>query len=938
MSDPLTLDAETPDISGMHRAIRLSAAPLLAVTLASSTRGQVDGGAADIEPVQLPNRVMQTFGFEEGAILPERYPFPTPFFRVTDETASPISPRGGFPLFGDIRLTNEDSTEGDWSVRFDLNGGSMAIRVPSAVVPILPGGDYTVAASVRTEGLRHARARLVAWFHDRDGAIIEDSITFGPPLNTDGEWRRTYARLIGEHPGAVDLALELQVVQPDHLPTDPDRLGAPEFDDVSGRIWFDEVTIIQLPRVDLRPTAPGGVFVGDTPTVLKLHIRDVRKDIEGARIVVFDEHSELIFDEIFPAPNIGVDVELPLPDLGFGWRRAVVELIAGGDVISRTPADFVVAPETPALGRRHDPRWGVLLPDRTIAELRHGAPLVRDLKVGAVITPVWSEAIGRGQTPERLDELTELLDAFQPERTETGALLGAMSPETAADLAAESNDVLALFADDTGRWSEELEQLLFRFGQFVRRWTLGRPTHHAAAPEPDHLDALARAVAIIGETAPGPVVSAAWPSDVALPVAPIGAQFIITLSTHGGPDHAAALRDAWSTNEDERTVLLQTLPEDPYGVVGAAVDLARRSLELWRDDRSRLMIDAPWRLVDPRRDRVEPTPLYAVWRQLAAKLGRRSFLAEIEFGPGIEAWLANGDHGPVLIAWANGERGDVMLDADLGADPITVHDIWGGRTPAVQSDRRCLVPLSESPVFLEGVDRGLAAFRALARLEPAFLPAEHRVHRAEIVLENPWDLAVSGSIAIPPPGDDWSIVPRQADFVIDAEGAVRIPLEIIFPRTVTAGRHDLQAVIDVQGDQTYAFSHPLPLEIGLPELDVSVTWSLAGRGGRDARVIVTAVLANRGDDTLHLDAHLAGAGIARQRKAVPALPPGDSTVRTFLLPATLLELQGKTLRLTVSEREGARAISRPVDIPALPDPSGAAEQVAGAADDSDDRP
>ncbi len=98
-------------------------------------------------------RVIRRFDFEEAQV--QRVLFPRHFKRNIAEDR-------GFPPFGRMELTNEVAASGRWSFHFELDGGSLSAEVPTGVVPILPLADYVVTARVRTLGLEHARARLIA--------------------------------------------------------------------------------------------------------------------------------------------------------------------------------------------------------------------------------------------------------------------------------------------------------------------------------------------------------------------------------------------------------------------------------------------------------------------------------------------------------------------------------------------------------------------------------------------------------------------------------------------------------------------------------------------------------------------------------------------------------------------------------------------------------
>jgi hypothetical protein len=162
-----------------RRQIRTRRGPLLIGAWAVLTAGGVAPGQpaatqpAAGDPATAPSssllslrRVLAVFDFEEAERAP--YTMPPNFYRH-------IAPDQGFPRFGRMQLTSESAHAGRWSFQFQLNGGSLSARVPTAVIPVLPGADYAVTAWIRTEDLTHAGARLVAQLYDVDRQPIPES-------------------------------------------------------------------------------------------------------------------------------------------------------------------------------------------------------------------------------------------------------------------------------------------------------------------------------------------------------------------------------------------------------------------------------------------------------------------------------------------------------------------------------------------------------------------------------------------------------------------------------------------------------------------------------------------------------------------------------------------------------------------------------------------
>src|SRR5690606_24091307 len=167
--------------------------------------------------------------------------------------------RPGFPLFGRMFLTRTEPLAGNWSFAFALDGASMAARIPPKVIPVLPGADYTVSVFIRTDGLEHARARLVAMLYDQHGRPIEYSMASSELVNTLGDWQEVAIRIPASPSTAADLVIELQALQPAQYETAVP--GQPQLRDVRGHVYFDDLIVRHEPRVKIETNTPGDTYI-----------------------------------------------------------------------------------------------------------------------------------------------------------------------------------------------------------------------------------------------------------------------------------------------------------------------------------------------------------------------------------------------------------------------------------------------------------------------------------------------------------------------------------------------------------------------------------------------------------------------------------------------------------------------------------------------------
>jgi len=85
----------------------------------------------------------------------------------------------------------------------------------------------------------------------------------------------------------------------------------------------------------------------------------------------------------------------------------------------------------------------------------------------------------------------------------------------------------------------------------------------------------------------------------------------------------------------EHIAHVHTVSGADYAPRQQAIDLAHRALFTWRAGPKTMVIDAPWSANGALHDQVLPSPLLAVWRNLANQLTQRTFLAEHESTKGL---------------------------------------------------------------------------------------------------------------------------------------------------------------------------------------------------------------------------------------------------------------------------------------------------------------
>jgi len=960
-----------------HRLIR-RAASLVALALAASASAQplpetapppsaepvtVSTGPAISRP-SVAGRVVKIFDFEESTTNPS--PVPLGWFRSGSTLTEPDR-RPGFPHWNQAELYfGDDPTRvahGIGSVLVPTHGGSAAIALDPGVVPIFASADYWVSAMVRTHGLVNARASLRASLMDASGAEIPGSVSFAPLVIAEEAWTPLGVEVVGIHPDAAYLRIELLLLQPGEMPGATRSAFQTFKQDVEGQACFDDVVIVQIPRVELSIDAPNNVIEGTNKPVLRAQVRDLSGERLSIEVRVIDLNGNVV-DQSRQALGVGQGSVTWTPKLpAFGWYRATMDVVGPNGRVGGTAADFVwvpaAAPTTMArTGRRlatgANRALGIAFTDLPPAFHRSIPSLLEQADAGWATLNAWDRADDVDAITKRATALRPVIDTLAAEGRSLVLALARTPAPLAAAAHRPSEDVWTILARPDQVAAPYLTAITDPLGQSPVRWQIGAPGDNEAFWRPqDHLrtakNQIARhsaAPSIVVPTTP----AVAWKADALRALGDDSAWIVSvdhSLSPEGVGNLARTLGEAFrdSTAAPERVVLIRQADPNVYSMSETARRLALCIAEFWAnardaehlDMRLSLAIEQPWRVWQVRRPFLSPTPELAVWRALAGALADRVVVAPFNEVAGIRGVvLAPGPNSPpgregALLLWNVGAPpGHAFVESFLGDAQLRIVDAFGNSRPAPaaaprpgQTGHAVRIDVGDWPVLVEGVDVNLVRFLSQLRLDDDFLPSTGDVHTRHIELANPWSEPVSGRVVILEPGGfestgklrdrRWRIGPRVLPFVIDPGQTVRLPFDISFAPSEEVGQHAMLLRVDVAADRDYgSVFASRPLEIGLPGVRMDVTYSLHGSNSDD--LVLEAVVTNSSATPLTLDLTAFAPDLPRVKGVITELKNGNRATVRFPYPGGYAKLKGKRLIVTGVEPDGGRRLTASIDI------------------------
>lgn len=939
-------------LQGLTAAFLFAAAPVLAAH-------QPPAGAPEAQPVAAVSpltaaagRVLRVFDFEERSD-PAREDFnpePVPRHWVRAQHNPPDRDRPGFPLVNKAEYDTTVAHAGRVSVKLPTRGGSTALRLSGTVLPIFPSVGYAVTAVVRTDGLKIARAFVAARLLDQRGNPIPGTDTRSSPVAST-TWQPVRFELPGRFSQAAFIEIELLLLQPEQFSPAP-LAGAHHVwpQDLSGAAWFDDLTVVQLPRVTLGLSegAAPGISITSTPPQLTATIQDLTGEDMSARLTLRDVDDRVIavLDQPLSPGGGRVDWRPDVP--GFGSYRAQLEVLSAGSVVGRAHTRLLYLP--PPV--RTDPSFGLMLGTPQAAQRPLIAQAVASVGAGSATLTLPVEDPG---SPASVATLRQTLDPLVARGTRVTLALPSVDPTLASALAIDADDPAALFALESTKWSPALRGLFDAFGQRVPRWLIGSASDPALLPPGDVTARAATTYAALSRFVPGPVITTPWRAEWAWPAGSAAvpsspprqpgppATLDGALAIHAPPGFSAeALAElaggpnGWRARRAGAplSVVLE-VPVDALSGRGSVIEVMRRAALLWEaldpwsaQSETTLLLDRPWGADDDEIAAIAPEPALAAWATLARHLGPRRVAGRLPAPPGVTCLVLvdarpglDGSRTGALLLWNSGSATETAeWTQHLGSGAIVQVDAFGNTSPLRPLNIGAQYQLSAgpSPVFVEGVDAELALFIQGLRLATPFIRAEASEHEHTLMISNPWPTRIVGEIQLAPPRrsvvkQSWRFTPTAPiPFALAPGEKAEVPISFSFSAAEESGDTELTALVRFASGA----SHP-PLVLGIPatigiadlQMQASVVLSPTGEG---PDVIVTASVTATGTRARSLQVESIAPGHPTQQQPVSGLLPGENAVRRFIFKGAAAQLAGKRVRISITDAEGTERLNRSV--------------------------
>jgi len=893
-----------------------------------------DGGT--ITRPEFAGRVARAFDFEE--MYTNSLPVPKGWIRAQHDPEVPRD-RPGFPIWNRASLDyGSPAYSGRGTVRLPTEGGSTSLILRHGELTVFPKADYMISARVRTQGLLHARARMVAKVVNRSGELIEGSEVSTRLVRTRGEWDLLSLSIEGTFPDAAFVRVELQLLQPEQQPRErpvkPFTVWAQDFE---GGAWFDDVVVAQVPMISLRTGTAGNVVAGDESPVLKMSVRDLTGDDLSSYIRVFDA-SGMLVDERGSGGGAGIErlgedwrPELP----GYGWYHAVFDVLSGSGLVGREELDFIWQPSS----ERGELVGGFgakrLEPENSSFSLRTTSMSPRLLEAFPALAGmigvkhaemrVW-DMYSESEDLKKGSALLDAIDGTIEQGINVSFTLSEV-PMVLADQAAINHDaIFGLLLEHEPIAMPVLGPFMDRYGQQVSDWRLGMGVTE------DEGGKLATEIKSISEMmdpyVPGTVIGVLWPMDRPFEGSVLGSPMRLMVEDDPSyPDDAISnVIDSWgqSGGDDGQpasrlSVIYRAHPGDEGGgdesVWSRVGWFGRRAINAWwaskmaspGNDEIEIVLSDPWTIEKGSRGRVMPGPELLVWRTLVEYLGGRSSIQEIDLEPGVRMLLCSGEDlsgdtsDGALVVWLDeASLEDVMIELPLSMGAVEVVDLFGNSTEVGLSYETDLslpmhrIGVSRTPMIITGVNAELVQFLSNIRLTPDFLEATSGIHKHELVVQNPWESSIRGRVYLVEPGGysepgssivdrSWDIQPRVMNFSVTGGLEEHFDIDVSYSAAKLAGMKKLVFDVELIADQDYGLMRvEREIELGTDLIELELAFRQIDDGSGKDLVEVVAQVTNMTPDQMSVDLVAIAPKNPRRESTISVVEPMLGGTRTFV--------------------------------------------------------
>jgi hypothetical protein len=844
---------------------------------------------------------------------------------------------------GDSGSDSSGAVRVNHCLQIELNGGGAVVS--SLPQPISPRFSFLLTLRLKTAGLTHDGAWATLSLIDSDGKVLQSDES--PRLTSSPDWQDIQIGPIAAVSNKAAKAVVSLHLQP-----------RGKHEDLNGKVWFDDLRIVRLPRMTLAANSPTGLFMKREGAELVCEVSGICVRDPQVRFELFDQRGERLAEHTTPLlspDDLAKAATAALPEDGYaghaswsppleeyGYYRVRAQLFARESeqiLLDRVQSLAVLRPLAPT--KQSEFGWTLAGGETPLA---YGAlaTLLGQAGVGWAKMPVWYDA----RETEKADRIAWFAEQLSIQGIELVGILDQPPPELRAVFRDPGRLPLATVFAEPELWQPAVGPVMTRLSLKVHWWQLGDDGDVSFVGYPQleqkiveikrHLEQYGQQIHVglnwrwlyvppkvpAERTAPWDYLSygieppltadeiAAYVQQPAKAQRSSPARRATPASRKISTGSQPVTRSAAGP---QRWLLLPPLARDEYSTAIRVQDLVMRMIAAKIQGAEAIF--APQPLSDEQgimNSDGSPGELLVPWRSTAMLIGGKEYLGPLQLRDGGTGHIFARDGRAVMAVWSDRPGTErIYLGDDIEQIDIWGRDVWGKgkKPPQVEDNGRQVHELKVGPLptFVTGLSEAVARWQAALAFDNSQLSSvAGREQMIVVKLRNTFPQAVSGDVMLHAP-KSWIVDSRPTRFKIAEGEELALPIPIALQADATSGPQPVRLDFEISGQGSARFSVYRTLQLGLDDVQVELTTRLRKNDG----VLVAELhLTNLSDRPLSFECSLFAPGRRRETRHVINLRRDGATLAFVLANGD--ELIGQKLRLKAEEIGGARVLNLPV--------------------------
>lgn len=804
-----------------------------------------------------------------------------------------------FPHYVAAMIDKSVGLDDQRSLRFDANGAAAIYYSPLIQIDELH--TYYFSGHIRTQGMRHDAAMLSVSLLDHRRERVQRFLS-RPVTGDHDAWVPVELGPLLPKKG-VRFAVIACLLVP----------GSSDVRDIGGHVWFDNLRLSRLPRMEVESNFFRHFVRGGSPVevrcrvsgldpghryMLELRLADVDDEPLMSDRFPLEEESELSDRQLadFLEPQ---SVNWTVPAQPPGYYEVEATLFRDDIAIVNQETSVVILKLEGQPQRRGEFGWSIPrpLPERELQELPQVAA---QAGINALKYPLWEFA--ETSDPQANSQIAELLDRLLTASIDPVALLSEPPPRIRSQFTRNWHGVNEVLSLSPEFWEGSLEPVIARYSSSVRHWQLGSEQDRSflgSQALPQTLMHIRQRVQRISLNAK---LGLNWDWNSAPTAANL--QFLnYVISTPMTPEALADLiRSAKSGGIPRWVVLrLDQMPNDSRQE--QASHLARMMLAAKEAGAERIFLDDVYHDEHGLLNRNgSPRRMFIPWRTVALQLQGATRLGSFQL-PGGSANSVFVKQGSVFVViWNDSPTEETLY---LGWQPQEL-SLWGHQQPLASDVEtgESKVSVERTPKLIVDGSEPIARWQIASRYEVGKMPSVFGGHDDALLITNTFSQGVSGEVTLNLP-PEWEAEPRSWTIALEAGESVRLPTHLRLPHNANLGEQPTSWDFKITADRTYRFRVHRPYTIGLEDLQLEVI----DRRLPDGRLEIEQVLTNRTDPPERLDFRCSLFIPDARRQKLQITKLGQGVDRKFYYLPDADRYRGQELWLRLEQDGGRRVLN-----------------------------